>query len=115
MAEPQTLSLMKKEFHHVGYATTTKHANEIYLADTKLYITDASQHPHRIEWLRFEPGCPLPDILRQVPHVAFAVDNLDEALKGHNVIVKPFVPLPGVRVAFILEEGQAPVEFLEFK
>lgn len=105
---------MKKEFHHVGYATNQPHPNEIYLENTKLYITDAGAHPHRIEWLRFEPGCPLPDILRQVPHVAFTVDNLEAALAGQNVIVQPFEPLPGIRVAFILDE-EVPVEFLEFK
>lgn len=105
---------MKKEFHHVGYATTKQHPDEIYLEGTKLYITDASKHPHRIEWLRFEEGCPLPELLRKVPHVAFAVEKLEDALQGQNVIVQPFEPLPGVRVAFILDD-EAPVEFLEFK
>jgi hypothetical protein len=52
-------------------------------------------------------------IVRTIPHLAFAVDDLDEALKGRQVLIAPNVPSPGVRVAFILDDG-APVELLEF-
>jgi hypothetical protein len=41
------------------------------------------------------------------------VDKLEPALQGRKVIWPPFEPLPGIRVAFILDDG-APVEFLEF-
>ncbi len=105
---------MKKEFHHVGMPTTRQRANEIFLDSIKLYITDASQHPNRVEWVRFGDGCTLPAVLSQKTHVAFAVDNLEAALAGHLVLVPPFEPMPDVRVAFILDE-EAPVEFLEFK
>ena len=105
---------MKKEFHHVGMPTTQQRPNEIFLDGIKLYITDASQHPNRIEWVRFAPGCTLPKILSDKSHIAFAVDNLAEALQGQKVIVPAFEPMPGVRVAFVLDE-EAPVEFLEFK
>jgi len=46
--------------------------------------------------------------------VAYKVDSLDEALAGRKVIVQPFAPMEGLRVAFI-DDGGAPVEFLEFK
>lgn len=105
---------MKKEFHHIGIPSAATHPDEIYLEGVKLYITDASKSEHRIEWLRFEPGCPMPDLLRQVAHVAFTVDNLEQSLAGRKVIVPPFAPFDGLRVAFIEDQG-APVEFLEFK
>ena len=104
---------MNKTFHHVGVPTTRPRDGEIFLPEIRLYITDAGQHPHRIEWVRFGDGCTLPAILSQRAHVAFAVDDLAAALSGRNVIVPPFEPLPGVRVAFIMDE-EAPVEFLEF-
>jgi hypothetical protein len=63
--------------------------------------------------MRFEPHCPVPDIVRIVPHIAFAVDDLDEALKGREILIAPNEPSAGVRVAFILDDG-APVELLEF-
>jgi hypothetical protein len=105
---------MKKEFHHIGIPTTARHPNEIHLAPSRLFITDATQSEHRIEWLRFEPGCPMPALLKTVAHVAYTVENLDEALAGRKVIVQPFVPMEGLRVAFIEDHG-APVEYLEFK
>ncbi len=105
---------MKKEFHHIGIPTTTKHPDEIHLADSRLFITDATKSEHRIEWLRFEAGSSLPDVLRTTAHVAYAVENLDQALAGKKVIAPPFAPMEGLRVAFILE-GEAPVEYLEFK
>lgn len=105
---------MNKTFHHVGMPTTRIRDGEIYLPEIRLYITDAGQHPHRIEWVRFGPGCTLPEVLSRRAHVAFAVDDLEAALVGLQVIVPPFEPLPGVRVAFVLDD-EAPVEFLEFK
>ena len=69
--------------------------------------------PTGIEWIRFEPHCRVPEIVRTVPHIAFAVDDLDEALKGREILIAPTEPSVGVRVAFILDDG-APVELLQF-
>ena len=57
--------------------------------------------------------CDVPEIVRSVPHIAFAIDDLDEAIKGREVLIAPTEPSAGVRVAFILDDG-APVELLEF-
>lgn len=104
---------MKMEFHHVGIPTTEKQPNEIYLEGAKLYVTDATQSEHKIEWLRFEVGSPMYYLLKKTAHVAFTVDNLDAALVGKKVIVEPFVPMDGLRVAFI-QDGDAPVEYMQF-
>ena len=55
----------------------------------------------------------MPEIVRTVPHIAFAVDDLNEALTGREILIAPTEPSVGVRVAFILDDG-APVELLEF-
>lgn len=104
---------MEKTFHHIGIPTSAVQPNEIYLADVKLNITDASKNEHNIEYLRFEPGSSLPDILKKSAHIAYAVDNLDKALAGKKVIVPPWRPMEGVRVAFI-QDGDTPVEYLQF-
>ncbi len=104
---------MKKEFHHIGIPTSQPQPNEIYLESIQLYITDATQSPHRIEWTRAEAGCPFPEVLKTTAHVAYEVDNLEAAIEGQDVIWAPFEPLPGIRCAFILDAG-APVEYLEF-
>jgi len=103
---------MKKEFHHIGIPTTTPRPDEIHLESVGLFITDAGKSPHRIEWIRAEPECPFPELMKTTAHVAFTVDDLDAALEGQQVIWPPFEPLPGVRVAFI-DDGGAPVEYLE--
>ena len=105
---------MAKQFHHIGIPSTQKRADEIHLADVKLFITDAGKSEHHIEWLRFEPGSPLPELLKTTAHVAYTVDNLEDALVGKKVIAQPWAPMEGLRVAFI-EDAGAPVEFLEIK
>ncbi len=104
---------MTKEFHHIGIPTTQRRPDEIYLESVKLYITDATKSPHRIEWIRAEADCPFPEVMKTTAHVAYTVDKMEDALAGQNVIWPPFEPLPGIRAAFILD-GDAPVEFLEF-
>ena len=63
--------------------------------------------------MRFDPQCRMPEIVKTVPHLAFAVDDLDAALEGKRILIPPNSPSPGVRVAFFLDDG-APIELLEF-
>jgi len=86
---------------------------EKYLPQFKMYVSGYEDSVYRIEWMRFEPGCPLPGIVKNVPHVAFEVDNLLEAIEGKKVIIKPNSPSDGVQVAFI-EDNEAPVELMQF-
>ncbi|WKX75863.1 hypothetical protein [Zobellia laminariae] len=51
-------------------------------------------------------------MMRTLPHVAYLVDNIEEALEGREILVDTFSPGDGVRVAFIKHNG-APVEFME--
>ena len=100
------------EFHHLGVPSEKKRPNETHLAGAKLYITDAAADPYAIEWLRFEADSPLPDVLKKTAHLAFKVDDIEAALKGRQVLIPPFAPMEGVKVAFILHEG-VPVEFMQ--
>jgi hypothetical protein len=69
--------------------------------------------PYKIEWMRFDPDCPLPEIVKTIPHVAFEVDNLEEEIAGKNIIIEPNSPSGGILVAFIEDNG-APVELLQY-
>jgi len=99
-------------FHHIGIPTTEPKEGETYSAESKLFITDIDSHPYRVEWLRFEPGCPMPELIQTVAHVAFEVDDLQEAIEGKEVLVQPRTLPNGVRIAFIAEGG-APIEFMQ--
>jgi hypothetical protein len=67
-----------------------------------------------VEWIRFEQDCPLPELVKTVTHVAFVVDDIEEAIADKNVIIKLNNPYKDVRVAFIEDNG-APIEFLQFE
>ena len=98
-------------FHHIGIPTTEPKEGETYSADSKLFITAIDSHPYRVEWLRFEPDSPMPELIQTVPHVAFEVDDLQAAIEGKNILIQPKTLASGVRIAFIVEGG-APIEFV---
>ena len=77
-----------------------------------MYVSGFGRSPYGVEWNRFEDDAPYPDLVKTVPHLAFEVDNLEDALRGKNVIIEPNSPSPGVVVAFIEDDG-APIEFLQ--
>ena len=106
--------MLKKEYHHLGVPTKDKKENEVYLEEYKVYVSGYEDSPYGIEWMRYEEGCPLPELVQTVPHIAFKVDNLEEAIKGKEILIQPNSPSEGVRVAFIVDKG-APIEFLEIE
>jgi hypothetical protein len=99
-------------YHHIGIPTTEAREREQYLPEFGMYVSGYETSPYRVEWMRFEPDSPLPELVRTVPHVAFEVNDLDEAVRGKEVLIAPNSPSEGVRVAFIVDDG-APIEFLE--
>jgi hypothetical protein len=101
-------------YHHLGIPTDVPREGERYLEEFKMYVAGYEASPYGIEWMRFEPGCPLPQLVRTVPHVAFEVDNLAKAIAGKEVLIEPNSPSEGVLVAFIVDNG-APIEFLHFR
>jgi hypothetical protein len=100
-------------YHHVGIPTTEVREGEVYLERFRTYASGFETSRFGVEWLRFEEGAPLPDLVKTVAHVAFVVDDLDAALIGKQVIIPPNRPSEGITVAFIVDNG-APVELLQF-
>lgn len=103
---------MSAEFHHFGVPTAKPFANEKYIDGAKVFISDAEAHPFRIEFLRFEADSPMHEAVQTRPHAAFIVPNLDEALKGLNVIIPPFDATEALRCAFVMD-GDAVLELME--
>ena len=101
-------------YHHVGVPTSVARASETYLREHRVYVCGFEESPYGIEWMRFEPDSPISELIRTVPHIAFEVNNLDEALVGKEVLTWPNSPSDGVRVAMIIHNG-APIELIEFQ
>jgi hypothetical protein len=101
-----------RRFDHVGVPTEESHPGEIFIPQTKVWITDPLRHPHRIEYLRFEPDTPVSGPVRDLPHMAFQVDDLDREIEGANVLLGPFQATDTLRVVFVSQDG-AVIEFME--
>jgi hypothetical protein len=102
-----------RKYHHIGIPTQIERENEMYLQEYGVYISGYDTSPYGVEWMRFEPDCPLPELVKTVPHVAFEVDDIENEIKDKYVLIEPNSPSKGVKVAFIVDNG-APIEFLEF-
>ncbi len=101
-----------KTFSHIGIPTRIPREGETYLEEARLHVTDFHASANRIEWLRFEEDSPLPEALKTTAHVAFLVDDLEQAIAGQEILLEPFEPVAGIRCAFVLDKG-APVEFMQ--
>lgn len=110
---PPVVTELGWQYHHVGIPHTDPRPAEQHLASLGVHVCGFATSPYGIEWMRFEPHCRVPEIVRTVPHVAFMVEDLGRAIKGRKVLIEPTAPSKGVRVAFILHDG-APVELMEF-
>jgi hypothetical protein len=100
-------------YHHVGIPTDRPLPKEDYIEQFKVYASGYFQSPYGVEWMKFEPGCDLPELVKTVPHVAFVVDDIRAAIAGKEILIEPNCPAEGVTVAFIVDNG-APIEFLQF-
>ncbi len=111
---PFAISEMRMRFHHIGIPTNNIKPEEKYLKQYKFYVSGFDTSEFGIEWMRFEKGSPVSEIVQKVPHVAFEVENLDLAIQGRQLIGEVSSPSKGVKVAMIIENG-APIELLEFE
>jgi len=103
---------IKMKYHHLGIPTDKPISGEVYLKDYKIFHYGYEKNEYGIEWMRYEEDCQLPEIVKTMPHLAFEVDDVYEAIKGKKVIIAPNSPSKGNVVAFIEENGM-PIEFIQ--
>ena len=100
------------KYNHIGIPTTSRFDGEIPVPHLKVTVSDHQNNPFGIQWQRYWDGAPVPDLVKTVPHVAFEVDDLEDAIRDQKVIIHPNSPSNGVLVAFIEVNG-APVELMQ--
>jgi hypothetical protein len=111
---PPAISMDGWRYHHLGIPTNIPRSGERYLEHLKIHVSGFDTSPYGIEWMRFDPDCPISELVRTVPHIAFEVDDLDSALEGKEILSPPGSPSKGVRAAMIIHNG-APIELIEFR
>jgi hypothetical protein len=110
---PEVVQKENWRYHHLGIPTNERREGERHLPQFGMHVSGFETSRYGIEWLRFDEGSALPEIIRTVAHVAFEVEDLEAALAGREVIWPPGSPSDGVRSAMIIDNG-APVELICF-
>jgi hypothetical protein len=81
-----------RQFHNVNMFTYHIQPDEIDVPETRVFVTNPADHPDRIEDLWFEPDSPLTGPVREQPHIASRVDDLDAEVAGSTSCSVPSVP-----------------------
>jgi hypothetical protein len=111
--EPPPILAKGWRYHHLGIPTSFRHPEECYLKHLNVFVRGFQTSPFGIEWMRFEPDCEIHELIKRVPHIAFEVDDIGQAIDGFKVIYPISSPSEGVRSAMIVHDG-APIELIEF-
>jgi hypothetical protein len=77
-----------------------------------MYTSVADCDFMHVQYRRFDDDSALHPLLRTVPHVAFKVSDLNRAIAGRALLLGPYEPIEGFRVA-IVRNGEQPVELIE--
>lgn len=106
--------LVTKQFHHIGVPTTEAQDGEFWIESSRLWISNPAHHPHRIEWLRYEPDSAVEKEFQESVHLAYTVDDLHPHIAGKDVILGPseIGEPPFALAAFTREDGLI-VEYMQ--
>ena len=71
-----------RRYHHYGIPIQDKRDDEslVEVQGFKFYSTPFEGNKWHIQWHRFPEGHGLPELVTQVPHIAFQVDDLDNEI-----------------------------------
>jgi len=97
---PMAKSLM--QFDHVGIPTTETKPGMTFVPATRVWITEAHDHPYRVEWLRYEPDSPVTGPLHDQPHVGFRVRKVEQIAEEQALLKKKGLDLDPARAARLL-------------
>ena len=98
-------------FHHFGIPLQDGVQEGSYSANAGMYTID-NPGKFRVQWHRFTEDSPLHPLLKTVPHMAFKVDDLQQAIEGEEVILGPYEPIDDYFVAVINDAG-VPIELIQ--
>ena len=108
-----------RRYHHYGIPIKEAMPGEVYHEEISLHVVSYHKNPYSIEYFRFDPSYKdnpkvkdHPDIISEVPHIAFIVDDLKAELRGKQIVFGPHTPLDNWTVCWIMEAGVL-VELIE--
>ncbi len=68
--------------------------NERCIAKYKFYVSGFDFSPYGVEWMRFEKDSPMDELIKNLPHLAFVVPDLDFELAqwDFKILAEPNLP-----------------------
>jgi len=103
-----------RKYNHIGIVTKEAKEGASFKDGLNVWLTDFSQSPNKIEWLKFVEGSCMHELIQKETHIAYEVSNLEEELKNANLLFGPAAVNEHLTIAFVEEEG-IPIELMEFK
>ena len=103
-----------RKFNHVGIITKEAKEGASFNEPLRVWLTDFSKSPNKIEFLKFEEGSCMHELIQNETHIAYEVPCMEEALKDAKVLFEPLVCNEHLTIAFIEEEG-IPIELMVMK
>lgn len=101
------------KFSHVGLTTNTPRKNEVYIEETKVWVTDYEDHKYKVEWLRYSVDSDVHYLIKEQPHIGYYVDNLEQASEGLECLLEPFEVFGGKRIGFYKTVDNVILELIE--
>ena len=101
------------KYLHTGMIVGEKLPEMVFVEPLKVWITDASKDKYAIEFLYFEVDSPMAAAIQEQPHVAYEVENIDEAIAGKSVLWQK-MDIGNAYIAFVYD-NDAVVEFYQTK
>jgi hypothetical protein len=100
------MDLKKLSFHHIGFPTEKSKIfkNAKYSPLYKMYTQDGINNLDlHIQYHAFDEGSSLDKKIRSKVHIAFKTDNnIEEAIKGHEIVMPLYEPFKGYKCAMII-------------
>lgn len=102
-----------RKYNHIGIITKEDKAGASFNDALSVWLTDFSQSPNKIEFLKFVEGSCMHELIQTETHIAYEVPSLEAELANAKVLFGPFVCNEHLTIAFVEEEG-IPLELMEF-
>lgn len=105
-----------KKFVHFGAVCSEKKEGMGYVESIKCWATDPSADPNLIEYLFFELDSPMADTpVAKGGHVAYQVSDVDAMTADKKLAYGPVEVMPGVKIAFFVDETGLLTEYAQME
>ncbi len=99
---------------HIGVPTREDKPGAAWAEGMKIFITSPDDHPFGYEFVKFEPGNPFHEKIRNNLHVAGYVDSIDEVLGQVDEVLLPKTDAGDIYMCFVEKDGVV-LELMEKK